>query len=127
VGTSRITVIDLDRMCCSDPALDVAMFFYRVRHNGARQGVLERPRAIASSFLARYRKEAPNNLINLGFYRALQCLKGLARFLKIPRAPGEDTEAQKQFYLREFEESTRSAPAEGASAGGTLARAEGSP
>jgi Phosphotransferase enzyme family len=104
VSGSRATVIDLDRVCHSDPAMDVAMFLYRVRHHSARSGAFERASAIAASFLAQYRDQAAGNLINLNFYRALYCLKGLSRFLKVPQAAGEAYEQQKQFYLREFDE-----------------------
>jgi hypothetical protein len=107
VAGTRATVIDLDRMNYSDPAKDVALFLYRVRHHGARTGDFERACAIASAFETQYRGEAPGNLVNVGYYQALQWLKGLARLLKVPQAAGEAYERQKQFYLREFEESSR--------------------
>jgi hypothetical protein len=108
------TVIDLDRMCYSDPAIDVGAFLYRVRHHAARTGAFERGQALATSFEARYRDEAGENLVNLNFYRALFWLKGFSRFLKVPQPPGEAYERTKQFYLREFDESSRSVPAAGA-------------
>src|SRR5215211_3042790 len=42
VAGTRAAVIDLDRLCYSDPAKDVAMFLYRLRITGARNGAFER-------------------------------------------------------------------------------------
>jgi len=115
VAGTRTAVIDLDRLCYSDPAKDVAMFLYRLRFTGARNGAFERASIIASSFLAQYRAEAAGNLVNLGFYRGLHSLRGLAKFLKDFSSGDEHYERQKQFYLREFEEAWQGGPAATAS------------
>lgn len=96
-------VIDLDRICLSDPAKDVAMFVHRVRNILYKDsGDTERADAIAREFVEEYGKSASNDLKNLPYYTALFSLKG---FAKIAKDRGPEDPARRpleEFYLKEF-------------------------
>lgn len=92
------SVIDLDRVCLSDPAKDVAMFVHRVRslmfkdaddHTNAD--------FIVREFLDEYRKLAPDNLTNLAYYQALYALKGFAKIAK-DRGPNDPLRKPLEFF-----------------------------
>jgi len=100
----RVVVIDLDRICLSDPAKDVAMFVHRVKSLLFKaSGDSRKAEQIASEFVDEYRTRAEENLVNLSYYRALYSLKGFAKFAK-DRPPGDPARAPvEEFYLGEFE------------------------
>jgi aminoglycoside phosphotransferase (APT) family kinase protein len=92
------SVIDLDRICLSDPAKDVAMFAHRVRSllfKDANDS--EKADLIVSQFLDEYRRLAPNNLKNLPYYRALYALKGFAKIAK-DRGPNDPHRKPLEFF-----------------------------
>ena len=94
----QASVIDLDRICLSDPAKDVAMFIHRVQSlffkdaNGSKLGDL-----IVREFLEEYRRLAPQNLTNLAYYRALFALKGFAKIAK-DRGPCDPHRKPMEFF-----------------------------
>lgn len=97
------SVIDLDRICLSDPAKDVAIFIHRIRSIMYKAaGEVESAERIADAFLEEYDKCASGNLGNLAYYTALYSLKG---FAKIAKDRGPDDPARKpleEFYLSRF-------------------------
>jgi aminoglycoside phosphotransferase (APT) family kinase protein len=92
------SVIDLDRICLSDPAKDLAMFVHRVRSllfkdaNDTSTADL-----IVREFLNEYRRLAPNHLANLPYYRALYALKGFAKIAK-DRGPTDPLRKPLEFF-----------------------------
>lgn len=100
----QAAVIDLDRICLSDPAKDVAMFIHRVRSllfkDSDDQTTAD---LVTREFLGEYRRLAPQNLLNLAYYRAVYALKG---FAKIAKDRGPDDPLRKPlefFYLSTIE------------------------
>lgn len=107
-----VSVIDLDRLCLSDPAKDLAMFIHRIKSLLFKdaQGTVKADR-IVREFLDEYKKIAPENLSNLPYYTALYALKGLA---KIAKDRGPDDPLRKPvefFYLSTLEDCFRSGAA----------------
>jgi aminoglycoside phosphotransferase (APT) family kinase protein len=100
----KVSVIDLDRICLSDPAKDVAMFVHRIRSllfKGSDDTT--KSDLIVSEFLREYRAHAPENLVNLPYYRALYALKGFAKIAK-DRGPDDPLRRPLEFfYLSTFE------------------------
>ena len=100
----NVSVIDLDRICLSDPAKDVAMFVHRVRSllfKGSDD--TNKSELIVREFLREYRAHAPENLQNLPYYRALYALKGFAKIAK-DRSPDDPLRKPLEFfYLSTFE------------------------
>ena len=94
----QASVIDLDRICLSDPAKDVAMFVHRVRSllfkdadNTLTADLIVR------EFLGEYKRLAPQNLKNLAYYRALFALKGFAKIAK-DRGPNDPLRKPLEFF-----------------------------
>jgi aminoglycoside phosphotransferase (APT) family kinase protein len=103
------SVIDLDRICLSDPAKDVAMFVHRVRSLLFKDAD-DTPKAerIVREFLEEYRRLAPRNLNNLPYYTALYALKGFAKIAK-DRGPNDPLRRPMEFfYLSTLEGSFKS-------------------
>jgi aminoglycoside phosphotransferase (APT) family kinase protein len=101
----HVSVIDLDRICLSDPAKDVAMFIHRVRSllfkDANNDSIAEH---IVREFLDEYRRRAPDNLRNLPYYQALYALKGFAKIAK-DRGPQDPLRKPlEEFYLTTLEE-----------------------
>lgn len=97
------SVIDLDRICLSDPSKDVAIFIHRIRSIMFKAaGDTRSAERIADAFLEEYDKNASGNLGNLAYYTALYSLKG---FAKTAKDRGPDDPARKpleDFYLSQF-------------------------
>lgn len=99
------SVIDLDRICLSDAAKDVAMFVHRVRSLLFKDADnLAKAQLIVSEFLDEYKRVAPpQNLVNLPYYTALYSLKGFAKIAK-DRGPADPMRRPlEEFYLGTFE------------------------
>lgn len=100
----QASVIDLDRLCLSDPAKDVAMFVHRVRSLLFKDADnTTTADLIVREFLGEYKRLAPRNLVNLAYYRGLYALKG---FAKIAKDRGPDDPLRKPlefFYLSAIE------------------------
>jgi aminoglycoside phosphotransferase (APT) family kinase protein len=105
-------VIDLDRICLSDPAKDVAMFVHRIKSLLFKDGNdMAKAQLIASKFLDEYSKHAPENLSNLPYYTALYSLKGFAKIAK-DRGPADPLRRPlEEFYMGTFEHCMKSAKA----------------
>ncbi len=100
---SEVAVIDLDRICLSDPAKDVAMFIHRLRNILYKQsGDTERAQLLADVFIDEYRLGAPSNLAHLPYYSALFSLKGFAKVAKDLSPSDPNRKALEEFYLKEF-------------------------
>jgi aminoglycoside phosphotransferase (APT) family kinase protein len=94
----QASVIDLDRICLSDPAKDVAMFVHRVESllfKDADDPTLGD--VIVREFLDEYRRLAPQNLANFAYYRALFALKGFAKIAK-DRGPCDPHRKPLEFF-----------------------------
>jgi aminoglycoside phosphotransferase (APT) family kinase protein len=94
----QASVIDLDRICLSDPAKDVAMFVHRVRSllfkDAQDSGLGD---LMVREFLEEYRRLAPQNLTNLAYYSALYALKGFAKIAK-DRGPCDPLRKPLEFF-----------------------------
>jgi Ser/Thr protein kinase RdoA (MazF antagonist) len=102
---NEVTVIDLDRICLSDPAKDVAMFVHRVKSMLYKKasGDTVKSEYLSNIFVREYQSRAEGNLANLAYYRALYLLKGFAKFAK-DYAPADPARRPlEEFYLGEFE------------------------
>ncbi len=100
------SVIDLDRICLSDPAKDVAMFIHRVRSllfKDANNS--DKAEHIVREFLDEYRRRAPDNLRNLPYYQALYALKGFAKIAKDRGLQDPLRKPLEVFYLSTLEDS----------------------
>lgn len=92
------SVIDLDRICLSDPAKDVAMFVHRVRSLLFKDADnTTTADLIVREFLNEYRRLAPQHLSNLAYYRALYALKGFAKIAK-DRGPTDPMRKPLEFF-----------------------------
>jgi Phosphotransferase enzyme family len=104
---NRTTVIDIEKICLSDPAKDVARFVHALKKTCFEQGGnLQRADQLAQEFVAEYRKHAPSNLENLAYFRALLALKGLAKLLKTPKVDEDKRRLITEMYCVEFERAT---------------------
>jgi aminoglycoside phosphotransferase (APT) family kinase protein len=100
----EVSVIDLDRLCLSDPAKDVAMFIHRIK-SLLFKDAQDSPKAdrIVREFLSTYRKLAPENLASLPYYTALYALKGFSKIAK-DRGPNDPLRKPMEcFYLSTLE------------------------
>jgi aminoglycoside phosphotransferase (APT) family kinase protein len=94
----KASVIDLDRICLSDGAKDVAMFIHRVRSLLFKDSDdPSRADLIVKEFLDEYRRVAPQNLVNLPYYSALYALKGFAKIAK-DRPPTDPVRKPMEFF-----------------------------
>jgi aminoglycoside phosphotransferase (APT) family kinase protein len=100
----QASVIDLDRICLSDPAKDVAMFVHRVRSLLFKDADnSSRAEHIVREFLDEYRRRAPDNMRNFAYYQALYALKGFAKIAK-DRGPEDPLRKPLEvFYLSTLE------------------------
>jgi aminoglycoside phosphotransferase (APT) family kinase protein len=112
IDRERATVIDIEKLCLSDPAKDVARFVYAVKKNCMENGCTrERSDIIAREFIREYASVAPSNLENLPYFRALFAFRALSKILKSHRVTEEARQYASEMYRLEFEEATgRCAP-----------------
>jgi hypothetical protein len=105
---NRATVIDIEKICLSDPAKDVARFVHVLKKTCFEEGGnAQRADQLAQEFIAEYRKHAPSNLENLDYFRALLALKALAKLLKSHKVDEHEREAISEMYCVEFERATQ--------------------
>jgi aminoglycoside phosphotransferase (APT) family kinase protein len=99
----EVSVIDLDRICLSDPAKDVAMFIHRLRCILFKDyGATEQAQRVADAFLEEYRYCSGANPPGLPYYTALYSLKGFAKTAKDHGPDDPERRPLEEFYLREF-------------------------
>jgi aminoglycoside phosphotransferase len=104
---NRATVIDIEKICLSDPAKDVARFVHALKKTCVEEGGnAQRADQLAGEFVAEYRKHAPSNLENLVYFRALLALKALAKLLKSHKVDEDERQVIAGMYCVEFERAT---------------------
>jgi streptomycin 6-kinase len=105
---NRATVIDIEKICLSDPAKDVARFVHALKKTCFEEdGNVQRADELADEFVAEYRKHAPANLENLPYFRALLLLKALAKLLKSHKVEEYKRRMITEMYCVEFERATK--------------------
>jgi aminoglycoside phosphotransferase (APT) family kinase protein len=111
VEGSRATVIDVEKICLSDPAKDVARFVHALKKTCFEHcGNIQRADHLAQEFIAEYRKLAPSNLENLAYFRALLAFKAIAKILKSRKGSEDERQAAGEMYRLEFDQTTRAQP-----------------
>lgn len=107
----RATVIDIEKICLSDPAKDVARFVHVLNKTCLEQsGDRKRAGLIAQEFVSEYRALAPSNLRNLDYFLGLLAFKAMAKVLKNRKAAEDARQAATEMHRIAFEQATR-APA----------------
>lgn len=102
------TVIDIEKLCLSDPARDVARFCHVLRKTCMEEGGdMERADRITQEFIDEYRVYAEQNLQNLPYFSALLALKAFAKLLKNRKVGDAQREAMSQGYRSEFDRSVQ--------------------
>jgi aminoglycoside phosphotransferase (APT) family kinase protein len=102
---NRTTVIDIEKICLSDPAKDVARYVHALKKTCFEEGGdVQRADELARTFIAEYRKLAPSSLENLTYFRALLALKAFGKQLKSRKVDEGERQAICEMYRIEFEE-----------------------
>jgi aminoglycoside phosphotransferase (APT) family kinase protein len=105
---NRATVIDIEKICLSNPAKDVARFIHVMRKTCFEEGGnAQRTDQLAQEFVVEYRKHAPSNLENLAYFRALLALKALAKLFKSHKVNEDERQVISAMYRLEFERTTQ--------------------
>ena len=100
----RATVIDIEKICLSDPAKDVARFCHVLKKTCLEElGDIERSDRVAEEFVAEYRAHSGSNLENLPYFRALLAFKAFAKLLKNRKVEEGQRLLMGQAYQAEFE------------------------
>src|SRR5205807_1899204 len=104
IDGKHATVIDIEKICLSDPAKDVARFVHVLKKNCFEEGSdRQRTGELIDEFIAEYRELAPSNSVNLSYFRALLAFKALAKLVKSDKLGEGEREAIGGMYRREFE------------------------
>jgi aminoglycoside phosphotransferase (APT) family kinase protein len=105
---NRAIVIDIEKICLSDPAKDVARFVHALKKTCfEEEGNVQRADELGEEFVDEYRKHAPTNLENLPYFRALLLLKALAKLLKSHKVDEYKRRVITEMYCVEFERTTQ--------------------
>jgi len=100
---SRTTVIDIEKLCLSDPAKDVARFCHVLKKNCLEEsGDLVRADRVAQEFVQEFRTHNEDRLENLAYFRALLAFKAFAKLLKNRKVDLEQRQMMGQAYSEEF-------------------------
>ncbi len=103
----RATVIDIEKVCLSDPAKDVARFVHALKKICVEEGRNpQRGDELSQEFIAEYRMLSPSGLENLAYFRALLALKAFAKLLKSHKVDEGERQAIGKMYRLEFERAT---------------------
>lgn len=103
IDDTRATVIDIEKICLSDPAKDVARFCHVLKKTCLEErGDAERSDRVAQEFVAEYRAHSESNLENLPYFRALLALKAFAKLLKNRKLEETQRQSMRQAYRTEF-------------------------
>jgi len=103
----RTTVIDIEKICLSDPAKDVARFVHSLKKICITEGHNpERGDELAREFIAEYRMLSPSRLENLAYFRALLAFKAFAKLLKNHKLREDERQALGEMYRLEFQRAT---------------------
>jgi hypothetical protein len=104
IDNDRATVIDIEKICLSDPAKDVARFCHVLKKTCLEErGDLERCERMDDEFVAEYRTHSESNLENMAYFRALLALKAFAKVLKNKKIDESQRETMRLLYQAEFE------------------------
>jgi hypothetical protein len=104
VDGTRATVIDIEKICLSDPAKDVARFCHVLKKTCLEErGDVERSGRVAQEFIGEYRVHCGSNLENLPYYCALLSFKAFAKLLKNRKVEEGLRHSMGQAYRAEFE------------------------
>jgi len=104
IDGTRATVIDIEKICLSDPAKDVARFCHVLKKTCLEErGDVERSDRVAQEFVAEYRAQSGSNLENLPYFRALLAFKAFAKLLKNRKVEEGQRLSMGQAYQAEFE------------------------
>lgn len=105
VGSDGVSVIDWDRSCPWDPAIDLAEFLHLLRmaifKNTGNPARVEPP---TRAFLEEYLARLPDHAANLSFYWGFYILYSLSRNIKNKLDDDPESDAKIEFHLREFED-----------------------
>jgi aminoglycoside phosphotransferase (APT) family kinase protein len=104
IDDKTATVIDIEKICLSDPAKDVARFCHVLKKTCLEQcGDMARSDCVAQEFIAEYRRHSELNLENLPYFCALLAFKAFAKLLKNRKIEKEQRQSIGQAYQAEFE------------------------
>lgn len=104
IKAKQASVIDIEKICLSDPAKDVARFCHVLKKTCVEQaGDLARAERVAREFVKEYRKLAQKGLGNLPYFKALLAMKALAKMLKNRKVEEHQRQMICQMYSTEFE------------------------
>jgi hypothetical protein len=104
IDETRATVIDIEKICLSDPAKDVARFCHVLKKTCLEDhGDAERADRVAHEFVAEYRAHSESNLENMPYFRALLALKAFAKLLKNRKVDLAHRQSMSQAYQAEFQ------------------------
>jgi hypothetical protein len=100
---NRATIIDLEKICLSHPAKDVARFVHTLKKTCFEEGGnAQRADQFAQEFVAEYRKHAASNLEDVAYFRALLALKALAKLLMSHKVNEDERQVISKMYCVEF-------------------------
>lgn len=104
IDGSRATVIDVEKLCLSDPAKDVARFCHVLKKTCLEErGDPDRAERVAQEFVSEYGAHSAGNLENLAYFRALLAFKAFAKLLKNRKVDAAQRESMGRAYQAEFE------------------------
>jgi aminoglycoside phosphotransferase (APT) family kinase protein len=104
---SRATVIDIEKICVSDPAKDIARFVHSLKKACFEEAAdVERADQLAREFVAEYEQFAPLSLENLAYFRALLAFKALTKILISHKGDENARRRIGEMYAVEFERAT---------------------
>jgi hypothetical protein len=108
VAAEGVTVIDLEKICLSDPGKDVARFTHTLKktcfEEGGEPGIAVE---LAREFVEEYGRLAPANLENLAYFRALYALKAFAKLLRSGKVDEVERKRICSLHRAEFERMTQ--------------------
>jgi len=104
---NRATVIDIEKICVSDPAKDLARFVHSLKKTCFEEGAdVQRADQLAHEFVAEYSSFTPLSLENVAYFRALLAFKALTKILKSHKGDENERRRIGEMYAVEFERTT---------------------
>ena len=104
IDDTRATVIDIEKICLSDPAKDVARFCHVLKKTCLEErGDAGRADRVAEEFVGEYRTHRGSNLENMPYFRALLAMKAFAKLLKNRKIEEAHRHSMGLAYRTEFE------------------------
>jgi hypothetical protein len=104
VQNNQATIIDIEKVCLSDPAKDVARFCHVLEKTCIEQaGDTARAERVAREFIEEYRKLNQKGLENFHYFKALLAMKALAKMLKNRKVEEHQRQMICQMYNANFQ------------------------